>query len=183
MAYRKLTQAVIDTIVSELREGRQACFDLRSIGCPVRVFSLRSVCEKAGISHTTFYRWMHEYRALKGRKGQLTDSELQVLSFGRAVEGVAVEGVAVEGVAVEIDRFKEDWSAEEFGALLFGETDEELEDLLLGETVPEDEEIDSIAETREESDASSWEELTDQLTGGIRLVEFDLPNFTKKHVN
>ena len=178
MAYRKLTQMVIDTIVSELREGRQAYFTLRSIGCPVRVFSLRSVCEKAGISHTTFYRWMREYHALKRRKGQLTDSELQVLSFGRAVEGVAVEGVAVE-----IDRFKEDWSAEEFGALLFGETDEELEDLRLEETVPEDEELDSIAETREESDASSWEELTDQLTEGIRLVEFDMPNFTKKHVN
>ena len=173
MAYRKLTQAVIDTIVSELTEGRQACFALRSIGCPVRLFSLRSVCEKAGISHTTFYRWMREYHALKGRKGQLTDSELQVLSFGRAVEGVAVE----------IDQFKEDWSAEEFGALLFGETDEELEALRLEETVPEDEELDSIAETREESDASSWEELTDQLTEGIRLVEFDMPNFTKKHVN
>ena len=116
---------------------------------------------------------MREYHALKGRKGQLTDSELQVLSFGRAVEGVAVE----------IDQFKEDWSAEEFGALLFGETDEELEALRLEETVPEDEELDSIAETREESDASSWEELTDQLTEGIRLVEFDMPNFTKKQVN
>ena len=173
MAYRKLTQMVIDTIVSELRIGKQACHAFRSIGCPVRLFSLRSVCEKAGISHTTFYRWMREYHALKGRKGQLTDSELQVLSFGRAVEGVAVE----------INRFEKYWSAEEFEARLFGETDEELEALRLEETVPEDEEIDSIAETREESDASSWEELTDQLTGGIRLVEFDMPNFTKKQVN
>ena len=101
MAYRKLTQAVIDTIVSELTEGRQACFALRSIGCPVRVFSLRSVCEKAGISHTTFYRWMREYHALKGRKGQLTDSELQVLSFGRAVEGVPLRGVPLRGVPLK----------------------------------------------------------------------------------
>ena len=45
MAYSKLTSFVIDALVSELRETTRAS-------------SVRCICAKAGISHTTFYRWL-----------------------------------------------------------------------------------------------------------------------------
>lgn len=173
MAYRKLTQEVIDTITSELRIGMQASSALRSTVFPSRVFSVRKICEKAGISHTTFYRWMREYRSIKQHKGRLTDSEKQVLSFG----------CAVEAVETEIHLFEKYWFAEELAALLLGESEEKLEASLIEETTPESEEIDSTAKKRGKTDVSSWEALTDQLTGGIRCVEFDVSNFTKKHVN
>ena len=158
MAYRKLTQEVIDTIVSELAESMQPRHTFGSTGFRYRMFSVRSICKKAGISHTTFYRWIRAYRLIKWRKRRMTESELQVLSFGHAIETV-------------IDRFLGDVSAEA------------LEFLLLGDIFSEIEGIDATAEMSEASDPSSWEELTEELTGGIRLVEFDIPNFTKKHVS
>ena len=120
------------------------------------MFSVRSVCKKAGISHTTFYRWIRAYRLIKWREGQLTDAEQQVLSFGDAIEAV-------------IDRLIDDVSAEALAALLFGDIFSEIEGI-------------DTTQTPEASDPSAWEDLTEALTEGIRLVEFDVPNFTKKHV-
>ena len=158
MTYRKLTQEVIDTIVSELAESRQPRHAFGSTSFQYRTFSVRSVCKKAGISHTTFYRWIHAYRLIKWREGRLTDAEQQVLSFGDAIEAV-------------IDRLMDEASAEALAVLLLGDA------YLL--------EIPGIdtTETPEASDPSSWEELTEALTEGIRPVEFQEPNFTKKHVN
>ena len=157
MAYRKLTQEVIDTIVSELlTQSMQPRHVFGSIGFRYRMFSVRSVCKKAGISHTTFYRWIRAYRLIKWRERQLTDAEQQVLSFGDAIEAV-------------IDRLIDDVSAEALAALLFGDIFSEIEGI-------------DTTETPEASDPSAWEDLTEALTEGIRLVEFDVPNFTKKHV-
>lgn len=85
MAYSKLTPSLVDAFIK--------AFEVVStgdmIGQPavsVRKPSIRAVCEKVGVSHNTFYRWLRAYRALvaTGKKGQ--EQENTLIAFGEAVE-------------------------------------------------------------------------------------------------
>ena len=101
MAYSKLTPAVIDPLICELRDAtrkRAACL---SVGLSIRWSSVRSICEKAGISHTTFYRWLRAYGSLKHRKGRLTASEKLLGKFGRAVAAYLAVDAGVKEVGAQ----------------------------------------------------------------------------------
>ena len=101
MAYSKLTPAVIEPLICELRDAtrkRAACL---SVGLSIRWSSVRSICEKAGISHTTFYRWLRAYRSLKHRKGRLTASDKLLGKFGRAVEAYLAVDAGVKEVGAQ----------------------------------------------------------------------------------
>lgn len=49
---------------------------------------LRAVCEKVGISHTTYYRHMRKYRALVERGEPFTDTERELVDFGHQVDAL-----------------------------------------------------------------------------------------------
>ena len=87
MAYRKFTQTAVDVIVSELKTGVQHHRKPCSAGIGWRAFCVRAICKKAGISHTTFYRWMRAYRSLRYKK-RLTETEKRLRVFGQAVDAV-----------------------------------------------------------------------------------------------
>ena len=95
MAYSKLTASFIDALISELRVATRSRGKFMSVGLPMHLLSVRYICTKAGISHTTFYRWLRVYGSLKQRKERLTASEKLLCQFGRAVEAyIAVDSSA-----------------------------------------------------------------------------------------
>lgn len=85
MAYSKLTPSLVAAFIKEFEVVATA----DQIGHPVgsvRKLSIRAICERVGVSHNTFYRWLRAYRALvtRGEKGQ--EQEQTLIAFGEAVE-------------------------------------------------------------------------------------------------
>ena len=158
MANNKLTPAVIETLICELRDAtrmRAACL---SAGLSIRWSSVRSICEKAGISHTTFYRWLRAYRLLKQRKGRLTASEQLLGEFGRVVETyLAVDASVKEVGAQTLETFKPSRRSRSSKVAV--------------SPPPE-----------EHPDTSAFEARTDALVGNLgNLVAFDIPKFSLKN--
>ena len=83
MAYHKLSQSLIATIVSKLNAGIRFGIRYAWLGRPYSV-NIRVLCKRVGISHTTYYRWLREYKALKYKRG-LSDHQKLVRAFGRRV--------------------------------------------------------------------------------------------------
>ena len=158
MAYSKLTPSVIDPLICELRDAtrkRAACL---SVGLSMRWSSVRSICEKAGISHTTFYRWLRAYGSLKHRKRRLTASEKLLGKFGRAVAAYLAVDAGVK----------------EVGAKTL-ETLKASRRLRLGKA--------RVSPPPEEHpDLSAFEARTDELVGNFgNLVVFDMPKLSLKN--
>ena len=148
MAYCKLTQSTLDLIVSELKTSVQHHRRLCSAGIRLRSFSLRAICENAGISHTTFYRWMRAYRSLKHKK-RLTDTEKRLRAFGKAVDAVyrdleVVNETLTESPCTRLPSMSKPCRKEQVEG----------------------------HQPHPQTDISEIEARTDALTGGIRCVKF-----------
>ena len=158
MAYSKLTPAVIAPLICELRDAtrkRAACL---SVGLSIRWSSVRSICEKAGISHTTFYRWLRAYHSLKQRKRRLTTSEKLLGKFGRAVEAyLAVDAGVKEVGAQTLETLKASRRLRRGKARV--------------SPPPE-----------EHPDLSAFEAQTDELVGNLgNVTAFDIPKLSLKN--
>ena len=157
MAYSKLTPSVIEPLICELRDAtrkRAACL---SVGLSIRWSSVRSICEKAGISHTTFYRWLRAYGSLKHRKGRLTASEKLLGKFGRAVEAYLAVDAGVK----------------EVGAQTL-ETLKASRRLRRGKA--------RVSPPEEHPDLSAFEARTDELVGNFgNVTAFDMPKLSLKN--
>lgn len=79
MAHAKFTKDVQSEILSELEGFMQQTILYTSD-------NIRSVCEKVGISHTTFYRQMQRYRTLEKSNKPITQQETDLVAFGQRVE-------------------------------------------------------------------------------------------------
>jgi transposase-like protein len=158
MAYSKLTPAVIEPLICELRDATQTRVACLSAGLSIRWSSVRSICEKAGISHTTFYRWLRAYGSLKHRKGRLTASEKLLGKFGRAVEAYLAVDAGVK----------------EVGAQTL-ETLKASRRLRRGKA--------SVSPPPEEHpDLSAFEARTDELVGNFgNVTAFDMPKLSLKN--
>ena len=167
MAYYKLTQTIVDKFIEVFevavvfrRERHPILGPLFSRG------SIRRICREVGISHTTFYRWLREYRALvakdkKHHKGQ----ERTLISFGRAVESMLSDSGDSGRSETSIPSFDDLFS--------FGD--------VLDQDVLQTEDTSDSLDADENDEVSAFEALTDELTGGVRLVEFDL-KYSRKDV-
>lgn len=86
--YYKLNKTLIERLLKEL----EVFSKLRLI----RKGAIRSVCKKVGISHTTFYRWLREYRLLVAKgKQRHRGKEKTLVDFGRAIERLFSEARSV----------------------------------------------------------------------------------------
>lgn len=75
----KLNKPLVDCLLQELESFSK----LRLLNKG----AIRCVCHKVGISHTTFYRWLREYRCLVSKKKQRHRGQEKILfDFGRAAE-------------------------------------------------------------------------------------------------
>ena len=115
--------------------------------------SVRCICAKVGISHTTFYRWLRAYDSLKQRKGRLTASEKLLRQFGRAVEAY----IAVDSSAKSVG-----------GKPLL---------MLKPSRLPRR----NVAPTPAHPDLSAIEARTDTLVGEVGGVDLKFPQFSLKN--
>lgn len=87
--YYKLNETLIERLIEEF----EAILKLRFI----HKGAIRSVCKKVGISHTTFYRWLREYRLLVAQgKQRHRGKEKTLVDFGRAIERIFSKARSVE---------------------------------------------------------------------------------------
>ncbi len=85
MAYAKLTPSLVDAFIKEFEVVATADLIGQS-AVSVRKLSIRAICEKVGVSHNTFYRWLRAYRALVARDKKGQEQEQTLIAFGEAVE-------------------------------------------------------------------------------------------------
>ena len=167
MAYYKLTEAIVDKFI----EVFEVAVVFRRERHPIRgpLFSrvsIRDICCVVGVSHTTFYRWLREYRVLvaKGKK-RYSGQERILISFGRAVESMLSDSGDSGRSETAIPSLDDLFS---FGDVLD-------QDVLQTEATSDSLDADDADEV------SVFEALTDELTGGVRLVKFDL-KYSRKDV-
>ena len=86
MANSKLRTEIVELLILELRSATQQQSRLVSVGLSLRPSSVRGICEQAGLSHTTFYRWLKASRAIQVGTRCLTQEEKLLRKFSRAVE-------------------------------------------------------------------------------------------------
>ena len=91
MAYQKLTQSVLTLLETELAAHLHMARVWAAYGEKLGVFSVRGICKKVGISHTTYYRWLRAYRALVGARGPFTERQKLLCKFGEIVDQVQQE--------------------------------------------------------------------------------------------
>ena len=151
MTYSKLTPAVIEPLISHLQRATQSRGEVLMYQP-----SVRSLCAKVGISHTTFYRWLNASRAIPPRKRRLTASEQLLRAFGRAVE--ASLEVSEDGLLSDLKSI--------------------LGSLAERTSPPPDTPPDRPAE---HPDLQGFEARTDALVCGGGVVEFDVPRFSLKN--
>jgi len=187
--YYKLNQTLIDRLIEEF----EVFLKLRLI----HKGAIRDVCKKVGISHTTFYRWIGEYRLLVAQKKQRhRGKEKTLVDFGRAIDRLFSEAMSVGE--------KEPSLSDLFALQEILQT--EVNDLLKKRGMPSEDMTTysayqdgvhkSVFNRREfgfcggamdasvkksHQDETDWEALTDQVTGGIGFVEFE-DNSSRKDV-
>ena len=152
--YYKLTDEVIKAFKYALNSSLKRCLLGRSIGLSSNI-DIRDVCGKAGISHTTYYRWMRAYGALSGKRG-LTDTEKRLRQFGRAVDNAFAK---LGNPPMSLQK----QSLLSYRKLVsFPKKGPET-------SVPS---MSSSVSVPKALGISDWEQITDELTGGVRCVEF-----------
>lgn len=80
MAHVKFTKSVRQSILSELDTFLNASI------FSTRIQNVRVLCEKVGISHTTFYRQRRKSRSLEMSTHALSQEERDLISFWQRVE-------------------------------------------------------------------------------------------------
>lgn len=80
MSHVKFTKSVMESILSELDAF------LKSSVFSTRIQNVRVLCEKVGISHTTFYRQRRKSRSLEMSNRPLRQEERDLISFWQRVE-------------------------------------------------------------------------------------------------
>lgn len=158
MANSKLTPVVIEPLVCELRDATRRRSAYLSMGLSIRSSSVRSVCKKAGISHTTFYRWLRAYRSMKQCKRRLTASEKLLVKFGRVVETYLAIDVSVK------------------------EVDAQPLEMLKPSRRPRSSKSPVSPPAEERPDLLAFEARTDALVGNLgNLAAFETPKFSLKN--
>lgn len=155
MAYRKLTAEVVEALLSLLE---------MPLAMGYRLYSVRGICEKVGISHMTFYRWLSAYRHLKDAEKPTAAREALLLKFGRGVDAylrLPFLSVARSGAASAV--------ASDLG--VFANTEgmgSEGVDAAPQAAAPQTDAI------------RKWEKRTTALAGSAEFSEFDAPDFSLK---
>lgn len=170
-SYPKLTDEVIDMIFSKLSSRLKIRRKCLSLGLRFGV-DIRWICKEVGISHTTYYRWLRMGRSLFGKRC-LTETEKRLRAFARGVEKQMREysvptkdTVSVEDSVPAADTVPKLDSLETFSSM--SQT---------SPFVPGDKH-ENLFQTNSR-DVSDIEQLTDQLTGGVRCVEFKVKDSLK----
>ena len=163
MANCKLTPAVIDVLISELQIA---------IDSGVESLPIRSICKKAGISHTTFYRWLRAYRLLKGRRGRLTESEKLLRNLGCAFDAYIQASTAAR---------KAKCLSRHMGSRLMGRL-KRLESYENRRYKAIEASLGVSPSPREDPKLSALEKRTDELVGDRgKVAVFDLAQFSLKN--
>lgn len=153
LTYSKLTDEVMGVILSKLSSRLKVRHQSFSLGFRFWV-DIRGICKEVGISHTTYYRWLRVGRSLFGKRG-LTDTEKRLRAFARAVEKLMHQKfVSAEDSVPKVDAF---------GTSLLSKQQSPISD-------------DSHLSQTDDKDVSEIEQLTDELTGGVRCVEYRITN-------
>ena len=163
VAYYKLTDALIKVFKSALKpECKQYWIDLKCYA----TFSIciGDVCKKAGISRMTYYRWMRAYRALSGKRGR-TETEKRLRAFGRAVD----EAFATLATLNSQSEKKKELLLSGMPLMSFSKSVD----------TPFVDSTSSVGSVPTELGISEWEQMTDELTGGVRCVEFAVKDSLK----
>lgn len=157
MANSKFTSSVMSAFISELASGLKGL-------CSSRSHYLRAVCEKVGISHTTFYRHMRRYRALEKCDRPLTSEEKSLVLFGRQVDTLVSQLRVnrrqrnLRTVMKSLNNiFAENAAAEAFYRQAEATKKHRVEKAM---------------REKKEKKISSWEQRTEQITSGMRCFEF-----------
>ena len=163
MANCKLTEAVIDTLISEL----QIAIDSGVESLPIRL-----ICKKAGISHTTFYRWLRAYRSLKGQRGRLTASEKLLRKLGSVFDAY-IQAITAARKARSLSRFMIARLMGRFGRIM---SDENRRSKAIEAA------IDASPPPQEAPKLSALEKRTDELVGDLgKVAVFDISQFSLKN--
>lgn len=171
MAYSKLRSEIIEPLIEALDTATQQQSGLKSVGLSLCLSSVRGICEQAGISHTTFYRWLKASRRIPKGKRRLTQEEKLLRKFSRAVE--AYEQTRVRLLAEKAG----------FGALLgsaFG-ADVLQSPIDLSDEMENPGVLQPEAPEEAPSELDALESRTDELVGRVGEVVFDVPNFSLKN--
>jgi len=155
MAHQKLSVSVINAIKSAIASELRVYRFLVAYGYHPHVFPVRHICKQAGISHTTYYRWLRAYRALVGKRGKLTDREKLIRKFGDVIDAAHLEvsTIPVDKVRPMLDK-KRTSAHRNAGAA-------------------------ALLRTRASQVVLDWEERTDALTVGVDCADFRTLRFTK----
>lgn len=155
MAYSKLSHQMVDKVISALGESLKWHLVLSVLDDRrQRRFCVRTICDKSGISRTTFYRWMREYQAIPALPLR-TERQQLLYRFGRAVDAafLPLSKVPPASLPAEVSMILE------------------MEKVWL--KITRDREDNEMPQCASSEDAiSKIETLTDELTGGIKCVEF-----------
>ena len=162
MANSKLRPEIVEPLILELRSATHQPSLLMSVG----LSSVRGICEQAGISHTTFYRWLKASRGIPAGKRGLTQEEKLLRKFSRAVDAYEQTRVSLRVANAG------------FGALLgsaFG-----------AEVLPSPIDLSNEMETSDilkeaPSELNALESRTDELVSSMGEVVFDVPDFSLKN--
>lgn len=152
MGSPKLTEAMVDQILTKLRERPSVTSGFLALGIPIRLYCVRDICEEVGISRTTFYRWLRAAAALRYKRG-LTQREQLLRQLGRGIKKIVEKAASV----------KKQSPPKYNQSMLFGHVSKQRR------AVPNT----SDPVVKAPSDASKWESLTDELTSGIRSIDFE----------
>lgn len=152
MGSPQLTESMIDQILTEFRNQMKISERFLSKGIPTRLYSVRDLCDTVGISHTTFYRWLRAAAALKGKR-VLTQREQLLRQFGKGIDKIQRKAADIRSLPMGSNGSK-----------------------ILRSFLKHRAEVSkrSVPVAKEPSDATDWDALTDELTAGVKSVEFDV---------
>ena len=160
----KLTDETIDIILSKLANSLKLRQEAFSLGLCLRL-DIRNICQEADISHATYYRWLKAGRSLFRKRG-LTDREQRLRAFARGVEKLmrkyAISNekfVPSADIIPKLEALQRSVSTDT-GRIVCSDKHEDLSKT-----------IDQLL--------SEIEQFTDQLTGGVRCMEFKSKDLLK----
>lgn len=156
MSNYKFTSSVKSAFISELKSGLEQF-------CPSDRHYLRAVCLKVGISHSTFYRHMRSYRRLVSRGEPFTETESELLAFGRQVDALVCQ--------LRQNRREGDLrSLKKCVDRLFADGESEVHKMR---------QLENTKMRKHEKRIASLEQQTDQLTQGVGYFKFSLEKSQK----